>query len=118
MLIRVDPGSSHPLFEQIAASVRSEIARGTLVVGDRLPGARDVASELDVNIHTVLRAYQHLRDQGVLELRRGRGAVVTATATQAGVLQLRVASLVDEARALGLGDAALVALVREAQREA
>ena len=117
MLLRVDPGSSRPLFEQIAASVRGEIARGALVVGDRLPGARDVAHELGVNHHTVLRAYQDLRDEGVVELRRGRGAVVTASATEAGVLHLRVASLVDEARALGIGDAALVSLVKAAQQE-
>jgi len=118
MLLRVDPGSSRPLFEQIAASVRGEIARGALVVGDRLPGARDVAHELGVNHHTVLRAYQELRDEGVVELRRGRGAVVTASATEAGLLHLKVASLVDEARSLGMADDALVSLVRVAQRGA
>lgn len=117
MLLRVDTASQQPLFEQLAVSVRAEIARGGLQVGDRLPGARDVAEQLGVNHHTVLKAYQLLRDEGLVELRRGRGAVVTGTAPALGHLQVQVAALVDQARAAGLPDETLVSLVRVAQRE-
>ncbi len=80
MLLRVDPSSTRPIFSQIAASVRRELREGRLDAGDRLPAAKDVARSLDVNLHTVLRAYQELRDEGIVDLRRGRGAVVTGTA--------------------------------------
>ncbi|BDZ60564.1 hypothetical protein GCM10025873_03550 [Demequina sediminis] len=73
MLIRTTPGSSVALYDQIAASVRVEAASGRLAPGDRLPSAREVAAALDVNLHTVLKAYQLLRDEGLIEMRRGRG---------------------------------------------
>ncbi len=82
MLIRVDPSSSQPLYAQLADQVRAAVLRGELVSGERLPAARDLAASLDVNQHTVLHAFQLLRDEGLLELRRGRGAVVTSRAVE------------------------------------
>ena len=72
MLIKVDPGSEEPLFAQIAHSIREQAASGDLSEKTRLPSARDLAEQLDVNLHTVLKAYQLLRDEGLVELRRGR----------------------------------------------
>ena len=113
MLIRVDPSSEAPIFEQLAASVRAEVARGTLVPGDRLPSARELAESLEVNLHTVLHAYQELRDEGLVDLRRGRGAVITELAVANAELQNSVQSLVAEARRLGIGSAAVIALIDE-----
>jgi len=76
MLFRVDPSSAVGLADQIAAQVRGALADGTLPPGEQLPPARQVAAGLDINMHTVLRAYQALRDEGLIDLRRGRGAVV------------------------------------------
>ncbi|MEU8134064.1 GntR family transcriptional regulator [Streptodolium elevatio] len=113
MLVRVDPGSPRPLHEQIAASVRRAVADGTVEPGERLPAARELAASLTVNVHTVLRAYQQLRDEGLLDLRRGRGAVVAAGADPARLhLAERVADLVRQARSLGLSDDELVTLLR------
>ncbi|MCW3157815.1 GntR family transcriptional regulator [Micropruina sonneratiae] len=80
MLIRIDPASDVPLYEQLAASVRAQLAAGSIAAGERLPGARDLAQSLGINLHTVLRGYNLLRDEGLLELRRGRGAVVAGSA--------------------------------------
>lgn len=77
MLFRVDTGSTEPIFEQLANQVRLSVLSGQLTPGTRLPSAKSVAESLDINIHTVLHAYQSLRDEGILELRRGRGAVIT-----------------------------------------
>ncbi len=113
MLIRVDPGSGVPIYDQIAASVRSDAARGALRPGDRLPAARELADALDVNIHTVLRAYQDLRDEGLVDLRRGRGAVVTEAAGRGAPLVDAVRALVAEARRAGVGPQSLISLIRE-----
>ncbi len=113
MLIRVDPGSGVAIYDQIAASVRAQLARGALSPGDRLPAARELAEALDVNIHTVLRAYQDLRDEGLIDLRRGRGAVVTEAAAPDGPLLDAVRALVAEARRAGVGPQSLISLIRE-----
>jgi GntR family transcriptional regulator len=117
VLIRIDPENDAPLFAQIADAVRADAAAGRVRPGERLPPARDVADGLGVNVHTVLRAYQDLRDEGLLELRRGRGAVVTAQASVLGELQHDIRALVARARAAGLSPDALAALVKETARD-
>jgi GntR family transcriptional regulator len=113
MLIRLDPDSARPLFEQIAASVRSDVLAGRLRPGDRLPAARVVADAVDVNVHTALRAYQELRDEGLIDLRRGRGAVVSATAAPLAELSTDIAALVRRADDLGVNPATLAAIIKE-----
>lgn len=113
MLIRVDVDSTHPLFEQVAASVRADIVAGAVRQGDRLPAAREVADALDINVHTVLRAYQQLREEGLVDLRRGRGAVVAASAAPLTELAQEIAALVARAAALGISPATLAAIVKE-----
>lgn len=113
MLFRVDTGSSVPLGEQIAASVRGAIADGSVHAGERLPAARELAASLGVNVHTVLRGYQRLKEEGLIELRRGRGAQVTDAASP-GRARLGEAAqrLIAEARTLGLSDEEIVSVVR------
>lgn len=116
MLIRIDAGSAVPLGEQVAAAVRGALAEGALHPGDRLPAAREVARLLEVNTHTVLRGYQQLRDEGLIDLRRGRGAVVIAVPAQA---RLREAAfqLVAAAREAGFSESRAVALLRDCWSE-
>jgi GntR family transcriptional regulator len=113
VLLRIDPESDAPLFAQIAASVRADAAAGRVRPGDRLPATRDTAAALGVTVHTVLRAHQDLRDEGLLELRRGRGAVLTAQAATLESLHHDIHDLVARARAAGLPPDALAALVKE-----
>lgn len=113
MLIRIDANSSRPLFEQVASSVRADILTGALTPGDRLPSAREVAEALDINLHTVLHAYQQLRDEGLVDLRRGRGAVVAASAAPLVELANEVHALAARAAELGISQTTLASLVKE-----
>lgn len=113
MLLKLDPDSGLPLFSQIAAAVRRAIGDGDVGPGDRLPAARDLARSLDVNMHTVLRAYNGLRDEGLIELRRGRGAIVREdSAGSAGVHHL-VVELAVEARRRGLSFTEVVQMLQK-----
>lgn len=116
MLVTIDPNREEPLFAQVAASLRREILAGRLATGDRLPPARELASSLEVNLHTVLRAYQQLRDEGIVDMRRGRGASVARGASVLHDIGADVDALVAKARSAGVDPDTLTALVREAAR--
>lgn len=114
MLIHIDPDSASPLFEQVAASVRADVLAGRLRTGDRLPAAREVADAIEINVHTVLRAYQELRAEGLVDLRRGRGAVISVAASSLVDLADDIADLVARGIRLGLTPATIAALIKEA----
>jgi DNA-binding transcriptional regulator YhcF (GntR family) len=120
MLFRVDPQSPVGLADQLAGEVRGAIAAGRLAAGDRLPPAREVAAGLGINMHTVLRAYARLRDEGLVELRRGRGAQVRAdvgprrATRDLARLRQQIGELRATARHLGLTQEQLVAEIRRA----
>ena len=84
---KLDHQSPTPLFEQTAAEIRRAIADGEAKPGERLPPARDIAAVLGVNTNTVLRALRALREEGLLEFRRGRGITVIGTPEQSAVVE-------------------------------
>lgn len=114
MLIRVDESSERAIYAQIADSVRADIAEGRVGPGATLAPARRVAAALGINVHTVLRAYQQLRDERLIDLRRGRGAVVTATASTLVELHGEIEQLVARARTLGVSAETVAAMVANA----
>jgi GntR family transcriptional regulator len=99
--IQIDPGSPMPLHEQVAAAIRRAIADGEAVPGERLPPAIDLAAVLGVNPNTVLRALRTLRDEGLLEFRRGRGVTVSGDAASKNELMLKANEFVEVGRRLG-----------------
>ena len=103
MFWRIDTTSEQTLADQLAAQVRRAVTTGQVAPGERLPSARELAAMLDINLHTVLRAYQALRDEGLLDLRRGRGATIAANAAVSSAhLQERARDLVAEGHRTGL----------------
>lgn len=75
-MIRIDLDSPKPLEEQITLALRQALAQGDLRPGEDLPSVRQLAGDLGVHWNTVARAYRRLSDEGLLTVRRGRGAVV------------------------------------------
>ena len=76
--VKVNRHERTELHEQVAAEIRRAIADGEARAGERLPPAKDLAAVLGVNTNTVLRALRQLRDEGLLDFRRGRGVTVPA----------------------------------------
>src|SRR6476620_6774454 len=77
--VKVDRRDPTQLHEQVAGEIRRSIADGEAKPGERLPPAKDLAAILGVNTNTVLRALRELRDEGLLEFRRGHGITVSGT---------------------------------------
>lgn len=110
--LHVDRSDPALLHEQVAARIRRAIADGEARAGERLPPARDLAAVIGVNTNTVLRALRLLRDEGLLEFRRGHGIRVAGTAER-GAVVARVRELVDFANRQGYRRDELVALINE-----
>ncbi|MFI0774746.1 GntR family transcriptional regulator [Streptomyces sp. NPDC021212] len=113
MLLRLDTADNRPLHEQVAGAIRRAIAEGECAPGDRLPPARDLSRALGVNANTVLRGLRALRDEGVLEFRRGRGVTVADGADQRSALLDRVRDLVADAAHRGYSKSDLIDMIRE-----
>jgi GntR family transcriptional regulator len=110
--VKVDPHDPLDLNEQVAAEIRRAIADGEAKPGERLPPAKDLAAELGVNTNTVLRALRQLRDEGLLEFRRGRGITVTGTPEEGAVIA-RARELVDFARRQGYRPEELARIIED-----
>src|ERR687897_3809478 len=95
--VKVDRDEPTQLHDQVAGEIRRAIADGEARPGERPPPARDLAGVLGVNTNTVLRALRQLREEGLLEFRRGRGITVTGTPEQ-GIVTARARELVEFAR--------------------
>jgi GntR family transcriptional regulator len=112
-IMPIDPHSPVPLHEQVAAALRRAIADGEAGPGERLPPARDLAAVLGVNSNTVFRALRALRDEGLVEFRRGRGVTVTGEGPQRSVIVARARELVLLARRCGYRPEELVEIIEQ-----
>jgi GntR family transcriptional regulator len=106
--IRVETSSGMPITRQIAAQVRAQCASGALKPGDRLPSVRALAAELAVNQNTILRVYERLTAEGLLDRRHGDGTYVADRVptgqmkAQRQLLRQEIARAAELARTLGV----------------
>jgi GntR family transcriptional regulator len=112
-LVNIDPTDATPLFLQVAADIRRAIAEGEAKPGERMPLAKDLATVLGVNTNTVLRALRLLREEGLLEFRRGRGITVAGT-PERGAVSTKVNELIAFARSQGYRRDELIAMIQAA----
>ena len=110
MLFRPNPSSGVPIYLQLMEQVKHSIETGALRPGEQLPGIRPLAEQLVINPNTVAKAYRELEHEGVIELRHGAGAFVSAQARTRKVTeklragQAIVASAVERLRKSGVTD--------------
>jgi GntR family transcriptional regulator len=113
----VDPRSGVPLYLQLIEQVKRAVALGALGAGEQLPTVKALALDLTINPNTVARVYRELEREGVIETSPGRGSFVrqdgmpSARRSVDDVAERALAEAIREARSLGLGRAALEALV-------
>jgi GntR family transcriptional regulator len=114
-ILRIDLSSPVPGYRQIADGLRAMLVGGTFKAGEQIPTVRQVAIDLGVHHNTVAEAYRILAEEGWLELKRRRGAVVVERESPKpkpeaeASLAKRLRELAAEAVGRGLG----VEVVRE-----
>src|SRR6186713_3640260 len=110
--VKIDRQDPTLLHTQVAGEIRRAIADGEAKPGERLPPAKDLAAILGVNTNTVLRSLRVLRNEGLLEFRRGRGISVAGT-PERGVVVQRAKELVEFARHHGYRLDELVEIIED-----
>ena len=120
MLLRIEKGSAVPISRQIIAQISTYCASGKLKAGERMPSVRELARELAVNQNTILRVYERLVSEGLLEMRQGQGTFVASTARDSSMSSHRnrlieeLRQLASQGVALGLSTDEIHALLAEA----
>ncbi|MGA9860196.1 MAG: GntR family transcriptional regulator [Solirubrobacteraceae bacterium] len=117
----LDTGSGVPAYLQIVQQVRQAISLGMLRAGDQLPTVKEAVSALAINPNTVLKAYRELERAGVVDARRGQGTFVArgmagSSERDYGPLRVELVEWLARARAAGLADDAIRALVASTLR--
>jgi len=109
---------SKPLYEQILHQIRYAMARKDLELGAKLPSVRELAQQLRVNPNTVMRAYQELNRDELIETRRGQGTFITTKPQKIQHIRDNLAteainSFIDTMQELGMSRQTALSLLEE-----
>lgn len=77
MLIEIDFQSDIPIYEQLKKEIIKGIAKGFLNQGESLPSVRQMAKDIGINLHTVNKAYNDLKEEGYVVIDRRKGAKIS-----------------------------------------
>ncbi len=119
MHLRIEPNCGIPLGIQIVRQIRLAIAARRLAPGERLPSARDLSAQLQVNFHTVRKAFGELERAGLVQFERGKGTYVVEEAPALGARDLRelvrehVQRLAEDLAGMEVDSAKLESVVQE-----
>jgi DNA-binding transcriptional regulator YhcF (GntR family) len=100
--IAIDRGADVPIGVQLTWALRTRIGDGDFVPGERLPGMRDLAEEIGVNLNTVRAVYQRLEQEGLIESRQGSGTFVAPSSPQDSAVASIAATAARTARETGV----------------
>ena len=117
VIFKLSPSTSQPLYVQLVQQIRHAIETGILMDGEALPAIRTLAEDLVISPNTIVKAYSQLEHEGLLELRHGSGAYVTAKrrlksrADRARAAKTRVRKFIESLRADGFSDGEIQRMV-------
>lgn len=114
MFLKIDLTSDVPLYIQIKNAIIEGIARGKLKEGDSLPPIRQLAEDIGVNMHTINKAYNLLRDLGFITVNKKYGAVISIEGFNEGFmenLKVELSPIIAEAFAKGIDRDTFIKLV-------
>lgn len=123
MLLQIDVNSEETLYTQLANQIRYGIAKGYLQPDDPLPSVRNLASELGINMHTVSKAYNKLKEEGVIIVNRSKGVRISSgvlTDRRTGyetVLEEKIRQLVSQSICNGIGEKRFLGMVKNVFKE-
>ena len=123
-MIKVDPVSFVPFYEQVKQQIKSQIIRGRWKPRAPLPSIRDLATQLIINPNTVARAYRDLEVEGFIYAQKGKGCYVSAGTKELvqkekqSILEHVFDEAINEARKFDLGYKEIEILLRERVRAA
>ena len=100
--VAVDRNAEVPIGVQLAWALRSRIGEGRFKPGQRLPGLREVAEAVGVNINTVRTVYQRLEQEGLIDSQQGSGTFVASAPRRPSVVATIAADAAREARGTGV----------------
>lgn len=76
MFIQLDFESKEPIYLQLVQQIIEGIAKKKLLPGEALPSVRSLAADIGINLHTVNKAYQQLKQEGFILIHRQKGVVI------------------------------------------
>ena len=122
---QIEFSSGLSVYRQLTEQIRFYIASGTLQTEDKLPSVRGLAKELCINPATVVKAYNILQNEGLIELRQGRGAFVLhlqktdkkVTSEQRLELDMKAQRIATLAKQMGLNEDELQGIILKHYRE-
>lgn len=120
MIFQFDFSSNIPLYMQLRNQVVIGIAEGKLLPGDRLPTIRALAEESGINMMTVSKAYQLLKQEGYINTDRRSGAVIVSRKTEVSIPQETIEALrlrISELRLAGMSRDDVISLCQKLYEE-
>lgn len=114
-MIKIDLNSETPIYIQLKNEIIKEIAEGEIIEGDSLPTIRELASDLGVNLHTVNKAYNILKDDGYVTISRRNGVTINISKRDKSLkkIQEEMDFLIKEAICKNISKSELINLLEE-----
>lgn len=115
MLIEIQFDSETPIYMQIRNEIIKAIAKGTLKEGDGLPSVRQMSAMIEVNLHTINKAYNILKAEGYVQVDRRKGVVVKVEKKEAyrDELKEKMKLILSEGFLMGVSEEDILGIVKE-----
>lgn len=118
MRIELDFSSEKPIYEQLYEAIIKAMATGELKPNESLPSVRALGEEIGINLHTVNKAYNLLKDEGYITMDRRKGAIVNnlpivSSSVHQTTLKEALSVLTAKAHLMGMDEAEFSKLCHE-----